>query len=79
MVIIFWLALILFLIISLLLAGVILLQEPKQAGLGDAFGGGGGGDYLNVGGVTSGLHNVTVWLGIIWGLLALLIAVLPRA
>jgi len=81
MFIVYWLVLILFLILSLLLSGIILLQEPKQSGLGDALGGGGGGDtnFSGGGGVTSGLHNLTVWIGITWGVLALLLALLPKA
>ena len=77
--ILFWLVLSLFLLFSLALAGIILLQEPKQSGLGDAFGGGGGMDFSNLGGVSSGLNRLTIWIGIIWGLLALALAIIPRA
>ncbi len=77
--ILFWLVLSLFLVFSLALAGIILLQEPKQSGLGDALGGGGGGmDFGNLGGVSSGLNRLTIWIGVIWGLLALALAIIPR-
>lgn len=78
MFILFWLILSLFLVFSLALAGIILMQEPRQSGLGDAFGGGGGMDFSNLGGVTSGLNKLTIWLGIIWGLLALALAIISR-
>ncbi len=74
----FWPLLIVFLLLSILLTAVILAQEPKQSGLGDALGG--GGDFSTAGGGTAGgLHRTTIALGIIWGLLALALAVVPRA
>ena len=76
--ILFWIVLSLFLVFSIALAGIILLQEPKQGGLGDAFGGGGGMDFNNLGGVSSGLNKLTIWIGVIWGLLALALAIIPR-
>ncbi len=76
--ILFWLVLSLFLVFSLALAGIILLQEPKQSGLGDALGGGGGADFSSIGGVNSGLNKLTIWIGVIWGLLALALAIIPR-
>jgi len=78
----FWIAFILFVIDSVLVTVVILMQEPKQSGLGDALGGGGGGgggDFGTMGGTAGGLHRLTIWLGIIWGLLALALQVIPRA
>lgn len=75
----FWLILVLFLILSLLLTGVILLQEPKQSGLGEGLGGGGGGqDFSTRGGTAGGLNRLTVYIGVIWGLLALALQVVPR-
>ncbi len=75
----FWIAFGLFVIDSILITIVILMQEPKQSGLGDALGGGGGGDFGTMGGTAGGLHRLTIWLGIIWGLLALALQVIPRA
>ena len=79
-VILFWIVLPLFLLFSIVLAGVILIQEAKQGGLGDALGGGGGGmEFGSAGGVSSGLNRLTVWIGVIWGLLALALAIIPRS
>lgn len=76
----FWIAFGLFVIDSVLVTIIILMQEPKQSGLGDAFGGaGGGGDFGSMGGTAGGLHRLTIWLGVIWGLLALALQVIPRA
>ena len=76
----FWIAFFLFVIDSVLVTVVILMQEPKQSGLGDALGGGGGGgDFGTMGGTAGGLHRLTIWLGVIWGLLALALQVIPRA
>jgi preprotein translocase subunit SecG len=76
----FWIAFILFVLDSVLVTVVILMQEPKQSGLGDALGGGGGGgDFGTMGGTAGGLHRLTIWLGIVWGALALALQVIPRA
>ena len=74
----FWLVLILFLLASILLTSVVLMQEPKQAGLGDALTGGGGGDFGSTGGTAGGLHRLTIYIGVAWGLLALLLQIIPR-
>lgn len=74
----FWLILVLFMILSLLLTGIILLQEPKQSGLGEGLGGGGGQDFSTRGGTAGGLHRLTIYVGVIWGLLALALQVVPR-
>lgn len=75
----FWIVLVPFLLASALLTFVVILQEPKQSGLGDALGGGGGGmDFGRAGGTTGGLQRVTVYVGIVWGVLALLLQVIPR-
>lgn len=73
----FWLILTLFIILSVLLTGLVLLQEPKQAGLGEGLGGGGA-DFSTAGGTAGGLHRMTIYLGVIWGLLALALQVVPR-
>jgi preprotein translocase subunit SecG len=74
----FWIALVLFIVLSGLLVFVILLQEPKQSGLGEGLGGGGGFDFGSRGGVAGGLQRVTIYMGISWGVLALLLQVIPR-
>ncbi len=76
----FWIAFILFVLDSVLLTAVILMQEPKQSGLGEGLGGGGGGggDFGTAGGTAGGLHRLTIWMGIVWGLLALALQVIPR-
>ena len=75
----FWLVLIPFVVISLLLTLVVLLQEPKQAGLGMGLGGSGGGpDFGTRGGTAGGLQRVTIYLGVSWGVLALLLQAVPR-
>jgi preprotein translocase subunit SecG len=75
----FWLVLIPFVLVSLLLTLVILMQEPKQAGLGEGLGGGGGGgiDFGTRGGTAGGLQRVTIYLGVTWGVLALLLQAVP--
>jgi len=79
-VLVFWIVLILFVLASVLLTTVVLLQEPKQAGLGDGLTGGGGGgvDFGSGGGTAGGLHRLTIYIGVSWGLLALLLQVIPR-
>lgn len=74
----FWIALVLFVLLSGLLVFVILLQEPKQSGLGEGLGGGGGFDFGSRGGVAGGLQRLTIYMGISWGVLALLLQVIPR-
>jgi preprotein translocase subunit SecG len=76
---VFWIVLVLFVLASVLLTTVVLLQEPKQAGLGDGLTGGGGGqDFGTAGGTAGGLHRMTIYLGVAWGVLALLLQVIPR-
>ena len=75
----FWLVLIPFVVVSILLTLVVLLQEPKQAGLGMGLGGGGGGpDFGTRGGTAGGLQRVTIYLGVSWGVLALLLQAVQR-
>lgn len=73
----FWPILIVFILLCGLLTTIVLMQEPKQSGLGDGLGGGGG-DFSTMGGTAGGLHRLTIALGIIWGLLALALSVVPR-
>lgn len=80
MVVLFWLVFLLFLLVSLGLTWIILLQEPKQGGLGEGLSGGAGQDFTSTrGGMSGGLQRLTIWGGVIWGLLALALAVIPRA
>jgi protein translocase SecG subunit len=73
----FWITFIVFVIVSALLVGSVLLQEPKQSGLGGGLDGGGS-DFSTMGGVSGGLQRATIVLGIIWGLLAIALNVIPR-
>jgi preprotein translocase subunit SecG len=73
----FWLVMIPFILVSLMLTAVVLLQEPKQAGLGEGLGGGGA-DFGTRGGAAGGLQRVTIILGVAWGLLALLLQLVSR-
>ncbi len=75
----FWIVLVLFILLSGLLVFVILLQEPKQSGLGEGLGGAGGGfDFGSRGGMAGGLQRLTIYMGVTWGVLALLLQVIPR-
>ncbi len=72
----FWPVLILFILLCALMALVILMQEPKQSGLGEGLGG--SAEFTTMGGTAGGLHRLTIILGVIWGLLALALNVIPR-
>lgn len=75
----FWLVLIPYLLMSALMTTVVLLQEPKQSGLGGGLDGGGGGvDFGTRGGTAGGLQRVTIYLGIAWASFALLLQLVPR-
>jgi protein translocase SecG subunit len=76
MIALFWITFIVFVIVSALLVGSVLLQEPKQSGLGGGLDG--GSDFSTLGGVSGGLQRATIILGIIWGLLAIALNVIPR-
>jgi preprotein translocase subunit SecG len=73
----FWFVLIPFVIVSLMLTLVVLLQEPKQAGLGEGLGGGGM-DFGTRGGTAGGLQRITIYLAVAWGFLALMLQAVPR-
>ena len=73
----FWIVLPLFVLASVLLTTVVLLQEPKQAGLGDALGGGGP-DMGSRSGTAGGLQRLTIWIGVSWAVLALVLQIVPR-
>lgn len=75
----FWIVLVLFVLASVLLTTVVLLQEPKQSGLGDGLTGGGGGqDFATSGGTAGGLQRLTIYIGVAWGVLALALQLIPR-
>ena len=63
----------------LALVGVVITQEPKQGGLGEGLGGGGQDFTASTGGTAGGLQRLTIYLGAIWGVLALALAIIPRA
>lgn len=73
----FWISFILFVVVAVLLVTIILLQEPKQGGLGTGLDSGGM-DFTSVRGTAGGLHRLTIYLGVVWGLLAIALAIIPR-
>lgn len=80
MFIVFWLVFFLFVVVSFSIVAVVLMQEAKQGGLGEGLGGGGAQDFTQTrGGAAGGLQRLTIYLGVTWGLLALALAVIPRA
>jgi preprotein translocase subunit SecG len=64
------LALILFLLSAVLLVYIVLIQEPKQTG-GDLLGG--ATDLFNTRGITGGLYRLTIALGVIFAVLAIIV------
>jgi preprotein translocase subunit SecG len=73
----FWIVFIVFVLTSVFLTSIILMQEPKQGGLG-GLGGDSGMDFANIRGTAGGLHRLTIFVGIFWGLLAIALAIIPR-
>ncbi|MDP0489819.1 MAG: preprotein translocase subunit SecG [Verrucomicrobiota bacterium JB023] len=61
--------------VSLLMILVVMMQRPKQEGLGAAFGAGMT-DQLLGAGTTSFLQKATVWLGCLFFLISLILAIL---
>jgi len=76
--IVFWIIFLLFVLVSFSLTGIIIMQEPKQGGLGEGLSGGAQDFSTTRGGTAGGLQRLTIYLGVIWGLLALALAVVPR-
>ncbi len=66
----------LYLAVASALVWVVLLQEPKQGG-GDLLGGGAT-DLFAARGVTGGLYRVTIWLGVAFAVLAVIITKFTR-
>lgn len=62
-------------VVSLLIVLVVMMQRPKQEGLGAAFGSGMT-DQLLGAGTTSFLQKATVWLGCLFFLISLVLAIL---
>ncbi|MDQ6985476.1 MAG: preprotein translocase subunit SecG [Candidatus Dojkabacteria bacterium] len=63
-------------LVSVIIIVAILLQSPK-GGLGNAFGGGGGGEfYRSKRGLEKTLFNSTILFGVVFSLIALAIAIL---
>lgn len=79
MIVLFWLIFFIFILVSLALTGIVIMQEPKQGGLGEGLGGGGQDFSASTGGTSGGLQRLTIYLGSSWGILALLLAIIPRA
>lgn len=80
MFIVFWLVFFIFVLISFAIVGIVLMQESKQGGLGEGLSGGSAQDFTQTrGGAAGGLQRLTIYLGVAWGLLALALAIIPRA
>lgn len=78
--IVFWLVFFIFVLVSFAIVGIVLMQEAKQGGLGEGLSGGGMQDFSSTrGGTAGGLQRLTIYLGVVWGLLALALALIPRA
>jgi preprotein translocase subunit SecG len=69
------LLLVLQVVVSILLVGIVMMQRPKQEGLGAAFGGGMT-DQMFGARTTSVLQKGTVYLGVLFFVVALLLAIL---
>jgi len=65
-----------YLLVASALVWVVLLQEPKQGG-GDLLGGGAT-DLFAARGVTGGLYRITIWLGIAFATLSIIISKITR-
>ncbi len=70
----YYIALFVFILICLLLSVVVLLQQSKGGGLAGAFGGAGAGEAMfGARGVTTFLHKATIWLGVLFMAMSLLL------
>lgn len=72
----FSLAYFVFFLVCIALVWLVLVQEPKQGGLSSSLGG--GGDLLSGRGVAGGLVRLTVILGGVFLLLAVILNVFQR-
>jgi len=73
---VYTLIVLLYLLVAAALVWVVLLQEPKQGG-GDLLGGGAT-DLFAARGVTGGLYRVTIWLGVAFAVLSIIIGKFAR-
>jgi preprotein translocase subunit SecG len=73
---IYTLIVLIYLMVAAALVWVVLLQEPKQGG-GDLLGGGAT-DLFAARGVTGGLYRITVWLGVAFAVLSVIIGKIAR-
>jgi preprotein translocase subunit SecG len=74
--ILYTLLVLLYLGVSAALVWIVLLQEPKQTG-GDLLGGGAT-DLFAARGMTGGLYRMTIWLGVAFAVLAIILTKLNR-
>lgn len=65
-------------IVCLLLIALVLLQDPKNAGVGSMFGGGSSNALLGATGATTFLTRLTRWAAVIFGVCALLLTLMSR-
>ncbi|WP_457636487.1 preprotein translocase subunit SecG [Oceanithermus sp.] len=65
-----------YLLVAAALVWVVLLQEPKQGG-GDLLGGGAT-DLFAARGVTGGMYRITIWLGVAFAALSIIIDKIAR-
>jgi len=63
-------------IISVILIGLVLLQNRGEDGLGSAFGGGGGGNFHARRGLESTIFTLTIVIGVLFFATAILILLL---
>lgn len=65
-------------IVCLLLIGVVLLQDPKNAGAGGMFGGGGSNSVLGSTGAVTFLTKLTQWSAITFGVTCIILTLMSR-
>ena len=68
--VLYWLVIVLFVLVAAGLVYFVIVQEPKQTG-GDLLGG--SSDLFSARGVTGGLYRITVVLGALFAVLALIL------
>lgn len=65
-------------IVCLLLIALVLLQDPKNSGVGSMFGGGSSNALLGATGATTFLTRLTRWAAVIFGVCAILLTLMSR-
>ncbi len=73
----YYAVLVLFVVVSLLLIGITLLQKGS-GGMGAAFGSGMGQSVFGAGGMDTILTKITYWLGAAFLILAIILSVMPK-